>query len=111
MFNPADIQKGMTARDRDGENLGTITRVDAGGFFVEKGAFFTRECRLAFSDVTDIDGDDVYLREDLASLPAVRPEVREARGDLPARTPVPLGHDLTGALGASPADEGASSRH
>ncbi|MCP3102202.1 hypothetical protein LZ198_25360 [Myxococcus sp. K15C18031901] len=111
MFNPADIRKGMVARDRDGENLGLITRVDAGGFFVEKGAFFVRECRLAFSDVTDIDGEDVYLREDLARLPSVRPEVREARGDLSERAPVALGHDLTGALGVLPADDGAAPRH
>ncbi|WP_342376479.1 hypothetical protein NVS55_34945 [Myxococcus stipitatus] len=102
MFNPADIQKGMTTRDRDGENLGSILSVDAAGFLIEKGQFFPRDYRVSFSEVTDIDGDDVYLREDLASLPGVRPDVLAARGAL--SRPAPLRHDLTGALGASSGD-------
>lgn len=99
MFNPADIQKGMTTRDRDGENLGSILSVDAAGFFIEKGQFFPRDYRVSFSEVTDIDGDDVYLREDLVSLPGVRPDVLAARGV--SSRPLPLHHDATGALGAS----------
>ncbi|MCP3059519.1 hypothetical protein LXT21_12105 [Myxococcus sp. K38C18041901] len=102
VFNPADIQKGMTARDRDGENLGFITAVDAAGFLIEKGSYFPRDYRVSFSDVTDIDRDDVYLREDLASLPGVRPDVLAARGEVARR--LPLQHDATGALGAAPAD-------
>ncbi|NTX60922.1 hypothetical protein HUA74_09650 [Myxococcus sp. CA051A] len=102
VFNPADIQKGMTARDRDGENLGLIVSVDEMGFLIEKGSYFPRDHRVAFSDVSDIDRDDVYLREDLASLPGVRPDVLEARGEA-ARHAV-LHHDATGALGVIPGD-------
>ncbi|MFY2562247.1 hypothetical protein ACN469_31935 [Corallococcus terminator] len=104
MFNPADIQKGMTTRDRDGENLGLIVSVDAAGFFIEKGGFFHRDCRVAFSEVSDIDRDDVYLREDLASLPGVRPDVLAARGETARHAA--LYHDATGALGVAPVDRG-----
>ncbi|MCP3168409.1 hypothetical protein [Myxococcus qinghaiensis] len=102
MFNPADIQTGMTARDRDGENLGLVVSVDAAGFVIEKGGFFHRDYRVAFSDVSDIDRDDVYLREDLASLPGVRTDVLEARGETARH--VALYHDATGALGVAPLD-------
>ncbi|MCP3139279.1 hypothetical protein [Pyxidicoccus xibeiensis] len=104
MFNPANIQMGMTARDRDGERLGTIIAVDAGGFFIGQGGLFTRDCRVAFSDVTDIDRDDVYLREPLARLPGVRPDALGA-GHAPRPAPgVALQHDLTGGLGLQPGD-------
>nr|WP_255203831.1 hypothetical protein [Myxococcus sp. AM011] len=93
----------MTARDRDGENLGLVVSVDAAGFVIEKGGFFHRDCRVAFSDVSDIDRDDVYLREDLASLPGVRPDVLEARGETARHAA--LYHDVTGALvGVAPVD-------
>jgi hypothetical protein len=111
MFNPADIQKGMTVRDRDGEKLGTIVKVDPRGFTIEKGVVFLREYPVGFSDVTDVDGDDVYLRRDVASLPdaallesagrsSSSSDVRRA-GDT---REVPLSHDLTGGLGLSPRD-------
>lgn len=105
MFNPADIQQGMTARDRDGENLGLIVSVDATGFVIEKGGFFHRDYWMAFSDVSDIDRDDVYLREDLASLPGVRPDVLVARGET-ARHGGAMYHDATGALSFAPVDRG-----
>ncbi|MBZ4416218.1 hypothetical protein [Myxococcus sp. RHSTA-1-4] len=91
MFNPADIQRDMVVRDRDGERLGAITTVDAGGFFIEKGPYFTREYRVAFSDVMDLDGDDVYLRASLSDLPGINV------GSV-ASPERPMRHDLTGGL-------------
>ncbi|WP_426755016.1 hypothetical protein [Myxococcus sp. Y35] len=99
MFNPANIQMGMTARDRDGEKVGTIIAADAAGFFVGRGRLFTRDCRLSFSDVTDIDGDDVYLREELAQLPDLRPEALAPARRMATTAGLPLQHDLTGGLG------------
>ncbi|WP_164015326.1 hypothetical protein [Pyxidicoccus trucidator] len=102
MFNPADIQMGMVARDRDGERLGTVIAVDAGGFFIGKGPFFARDLRVAFSEVLDLDGEDIYLREDVASLPGVNADVLSgARTDEAAPDRV-LHHDLTGGLGLEP---------
>lgn len=104
MFNPANIHMGMTARDRDGEVVGTVIAVDAGGFFVGKSRYFTRDQRVAFSDVMDLDGDDVYLREAVSNLPGVNPEALsdERRGGAaPERA---LQHDLTGGLGLEPGD-------
>lgn len=104
MFNPADIHTNMSVRDRDGERLGTVTAVDAGGFFIGKSSLFARDYRVAFSDVTDIDGDDVYLREDLASLPGVSAEFSARSRATTRQTPAPLEHDLTGGLGVAPPD-------
>jgi len=100
MFNPANIQMGMVVRDRNGERLGTIIAVDAGGFFLGKGARFTRDLRVGFADVMDLDGDDVYLRETLSSMPGVN---ADARPDAAASDSV-LHHDLTGGLGLAPRD-------
>jgi hypothetical protein len=104
MFNPANIQMGMTARDRDGEVVGTVIAVDAGGFFVGKSRYFTRDYRVAFGDVMDLDGDDVYLREAVSNLPGVNPEAlsdERRSGAAPERA---LQHDLTGGLGLEPGD-------
>ncbi|MFP2930458.1 hypothetical protein ACLESO_35720 [Pyxidicoccus sp. 3LG] len=110
MFSPANIQVGMTVRDRDGERLGAIISVDAGGFFLEKGGLFTRDYRVAFSDVTDIDRDDVYLRESLEEMPGVRASALTERYGRSTQG-VALQHDLTGGLGLAPEDlePGASS--
>ncbi|WP_174257148.1 hypothetical protein [Myxococcus xanthus] len=99
MFNPADIQMGMTARDRDGEKVGTIIAADAAGFFIGRGRLFTRDCRLSFSDVADIDGEDVYLREELSHLPDLKPEALAPARRTSTTAGLPLQHDLTGGLG------------
>ncbi|MFB1480324.1 hypothetical protein [Corallococcus sp. RDP092CA] len=109
MFKPTDIQRGMTVRDRDGEALGGIVAVDPRGFTIGRGRILEREYPVRFSDVADLDGDDVYLRRDLASLPGavlaegaldLDEETRQDREDAthaPHR-PVAYTHDLTGAL-------------
>ncbi|QDE86021.1 hypothetical protein BHS07_33330 [Myxococcus xanthus] len=99
MFNPANIQMGMTARDRDGEKVGTIIAADAAGFFIGRGRLFTRDCRMAFSDVADIDGEDVYLREELSHLPDLKPEALAPARRTSTTAGLPLQHDLTGGLG------------
>ncbi|RKH60068.1 hypothetical protein [Corallococcus aberystwythensis] len=101
MFKPTDIQRGMTVRDRDGEALGGIVAVDPRGFTIGKGRIFEREYPVRFSDVADLDGDDVYLRRDLASLPGAM--LVDGALDLvdtcqPPHRPVAYTHDLTGAL-------------
>ena len=104
MFNPASIHMGMTARDRDGEVLGTIIAVDAGGFFIGRSGYFARDYRVAFTDVMDLDGNDVYLREAVSNMPGINREALSgARRDMatPERT---LQHDLTGGLGLEPRD-------
>ncbi|MCY1019724.1 hypothetical protein [Pyxidicoccus sp. MSG2] len=104
MFNPANIQMGMTARDRDGEVVGTVIAVDAGGFFVGKSRYVTRDLRVAFTDVMDLDGDDVYLREAVSDMPGVNPEaLSDARRGVKAPERA-LQHDLTGGLGLEPGD-------
>ncbi|NVJ04625.1 hypothetical protein HUW63_05115 [Myxococcus sp. AM001] len=99
MFNPANIQMGMTARDRDGEKVGTIIAADAAGFFIGRGRLFTRDCRRSFSDVADIDGEDVYLREELSHLPDLKPEALAPARRASTTAGLPLQHDLTGGLG------------
>jgi hypothetical protein len=105
MFNPANIQMGMVVRDRDGERLGTVSAVDAGGFFIGKGHPFASDHRLAFSDVMDLDGDDVYLRESAASLTGGYTETTlTARATTVTAAEPPLHHDLTGGLGRESRD-------
>ncbi|NOK05583.1 MULTISPECIES: hypothetical protein [Myxococcus] len=99
MFSPANIQMGMTARDRDGEKVGTIIAADSAGFFIGRGRLFTRDCRLSFSDVADIDGEDVYLREELSHLPDLKPEALAPARRTSTTAGLPLQHDLTGGLG------------
>ncbi|ATB50577.1 hypothetical protein [Corallococcus macrosporus] len=105
MFNPANIQMGMTARDRDGEKVGTIIASDAAGFFIGRGRLFTRDCRMSFSDVTDVDGEDVYLREELSDLPDLKPEALAPARRMATTAGLPLQHDLTGGLGWAQEDE------
>ncbi|NBD12497.1 MULTISPECIES: hypothetical protein [Corallococcus] len=107
MFKSTDIQRGMTVRDRDGEALGGIVAVDPRGFTIGKGRIFEREYPVRFSDVADLDGDDVYLRRDLASLPGalltrgvlnLGEEEAGHEACPPSHRPVVYTHDLTGAL-------------
>lgn len=109
MFKPTDIQRGMTVRDRDGEELGGVVAVDPRGFTIGKGHILEREYPVRFSDVADLDEDDVYLRRDLASLPGVvlaegaldlNEETRHDMEDASHARHQPTGytHDLTGAL-------------
>ncbi|RKH13646.1 hypothetical protein D7X74_21550 [Corallococcus sp. CA047B] len=101
MFKATDIQRGMTVRDRDGEALGGIVAVDPRGFTIGKGRVFEKEYPVRFCDVADLDGDDVYLRRDLAHLPgAVLAEGGADEDDsaLKPHRPVAYTHDLTGAL-------------
>ncbi|RYZ42772.1 MAG: hypothetical protein EOO71_06595 [Myxococcaceae bacterium] len=101
MFKSTDIQRGMTVRDRDGEALGGVVAVDPRGFTIGKGRVFEKEYPVRFSDVADLDGEDVYLRRDLAHLPgAVLAEGGADEDDnaLKSHRPVAYTHDLTGAL-------------
>ena len=104
MFKSTDIQRGMTVRDRDGEVLGGIVAVDPRGFTIGEGQAFEKEYPVRFSDVAGLDGDDVYLRRDLAHLPgAVLTEGGPGEGGaddaaLREHRPVAYTHDLTGAL-------------
>ena len=102
MFNPASIQTGMVARDRDGERLGIISAVDAGGFFIGKGPHFLSDYRVAFSDVLDIDNDDVYLREAIANLSGSHTGTEFTARSATRTENLPLQHDLTGGLGVAP---------
>jgi hypothetical protein len=111
MFNPANIQMGMVVRDRDGERLGTVSAVDARGFFIGKGHHFSSDHRMAFSDVMDLDGDDIYLRESMASVPGAHAgttvtarSTTVTTGRPMPRDERPMYHDLTGGLGLEPRD-------
>lgn len=102
MFNPANIQTGMVVRDRDGERLGLISAVDAGGFFIGKGSRFSSDYRVAFSDVMDRDGDDLYLRDALTDLPGLNTGMTVTARSGTFTEDLPLRHDLTGGLGVAP---------
>jgi hypothetical protein len=106
VFKPTDIQRGMTVRDRDGEALGGVVAVDPRGFTIGRGRVFEQEYPVRFSDVEGLDGEDVYLRRDLAHLPGAVPTEDELDDDdlhdgddrLEHHQPVAYTHDLTGAL-------------
>jgi uncharacterized protein (TIGR02271 family) len=51
----------MTVHSADGQKLGKIVRVDAGGIIIEKGIFFIKDYLARHEDVATVDGDDVRL--------------------------------------------------
>ena len=71
MVRSTEIHRGMAVRSRDGQQLGAVIARDEWGFLIEKGAFFTRECRVELTDVDEVRSGEVWLKSDSAQLPHV----------------------------------------
>jgi len=68
MVHIGDLSENMKVRTRDGDELGTIIRLEPGSILVEKGIFFLKDYLIPVSLVSEVRDGDVYLsltREDL----------------------------------------------
>ncbi len=62
---------------QDGVQVGRVIDVSADGIIIEKGQFFLRDFRLAFSDIATLRGDDIVLARDYATLRRMDSDHRE----------------------------------
>ena len=61
MVHIGDLSENMKIRARDGEELGTIIRLDARSILVEKGLFFFKDYSVPIELVREVRDGDVYL--------------------------------------------------
>lgn len=61
MVHIGDMSENMKVRSRDGEELGTIVRLDSRGILVETGTFFFKDFSVPIELVTEVRDGDVYL--------------------------------------------------
>jgi hypothetical protein len=81
MVHIGDLSENMKVRARDGEELGTIIRIEEAGILVEKGIFL-KDYLVPVALVTEVREGDVYLsltREELREREVVgaRPPIAE----------------------------------
>ncbi len=68
MVHIGDLSENMRVLTREGDELGTIIRLEPGSILVEKGIFFLKDYLVPISLVSEVRDGDVYLsltREDL----------------------------------------------
>jgi uncharacterized protein (TIGR02271 family) len=58
----ANIREGMVVRSADGENLGKVVHCGPDLFIIEKGLFFPKDYECRYDDVTEVRGDEIFLR-------------------------------------------------
>ena len=61
MVHIGDLSENMKVRARDGEELGTIIRLDARSILVEKGLFFFKDYSVPIELLREVRDGDVYL--------------------------------------------------
>jgi hypothetical protein len=61
MVHLGDMSENMKVRARDGEELGTIIRIDERSILVETGTFFFKDFSVPIELVTEVRDGDVYL--------------------------------------------------
>ncbi|WP_342376653.1 DUF2382 domain-containing protein [Myxococcus stipitatus] len=114
MFQRSDIKEGMVVRSIDGEKLGKVFAMGDDAFHIERGLFFPKDYRVAFTDVSELRDGEVILTRGKESLQQVSEaqatrasegrtvtettttRIREADIEAPAASVTPL----TGELGA-----------
>jgi hypothetical protein len=77
----AKLRQGMTVHSADGHKLGTIVRLDADGFIIEKGLFFPKDYLCSYESVAAVDREDVRLAGDRSALESVAPVERDELAD------------------------------
>ncbi len=68
MVHIGDLSENMRVRTREGDEVGTIIRLEPGGILVEKGVFFLKDYLIPISLVSEVREGEVYLsltREEL----------------------------------------------
>lgn len=68
MVHVGDLSENMRVRTREGDELGTIIRLEPGSILVEKGIFFLKDYLIPVSLVSEVRDGDVTLsltREEL----------------------------------------------
>lgn len=58
----ANIREGMVVRSADGEKLGKVVHCGPDLFIIEKGLFFPKDYECRYDDVTELRGDEIFLR-------------------------------------------------
>lgn len=68
MVLPGAIREGMTVRAADGQPVGVVAAVGEAHFELEKGrvSIPRRDYLVEYSDVVDVRGHDIFLREGAA---------------------------------------------
>ncbi|MCP3100674.1 YsnF/AvaK domain-containing protein [Myxococcus sp. K15C18031901] len=77
MFQRTDINEGMVVRSNDNEKLGKVFAIGDGAFHIERGLFFPKDYRVAFSEVSDIRNGEVILNRGKDALQQVSESERD----------------------------------
>lgn|GEM_PF-645722 len=79
MFQRKDVREGMAVRSIDNEKLGKVFAIGDDAFHIERGLFFPKDYRVAFSEVSDIRDGEVILNRGKAALQQVS-DAERAKG-------------------------------
>ncbi|NTX11486.1 YsnF/AvaK domain-containing protein [Myxococcus sp. CA051A] len=71
MFQRKDVREGMAVRSIDGEKLGKVFAIGDDAFHIERGLFFPKDYRVAFTEVSEIRDGEVILNRGKEALQQV----------------------------------------
>ncbi|MCP3165412.1 YsnF/AvaK domain-containing protein [Myxococcus qinghaiensis] len=71
MFQRKDVREGMAVRSIDNEKLGKVFAIGDDAFHIERGLFFPKDYRVAFSEVSEIRDGEVILNRGKEALQQV----------------------------------------
>jgi uncharacterized protein (TIGR02271 family) len=94
----ANIREGMVVRSGDGEKLGKVVHCGPDLFIIEKGLFFPKDYECRYDDVTEVRGDEIFLRllRDQLGLPLQeRTGAGTTATGLGTGAAIPMGQHLT----------------
>ncbi|MCP3059373.1 YsnF/AvaK domain-containing protein [Myxococcus sp. K38C18041901] len=77
--NKKDVREGMVVRSIDDEKLGKVFAIGDDAFHIERGLFFPKDYRVAFTEVSEIRDGEVILNRGKDALQQVS-EAERARG-------------------------------
>lgn len=79
MFQRKDVREGMAVRSIDNEKLGKVFAIGDDAFHIERGLFFPKDYRVAFSEVSEIRDGEVILNRGKDALQQVS-DAERAKG-------------------------------
>ncbi|MFY2563558.1 YsnF/AvaK domain-containing protein [Corallococcus terminator] len=90
MFQRKDVREGMAVRSIDNEKLGKVFAIGDDAFHIERGLFFPKDYKVAFSEVSEIRDGEVILNRGKEALQQVS-DAERAKGGAAATGAAALG--------------------
>lgn len=92
-FERANVREGMPVRSADGEKLGKVIMVRDQDFTIEKGFFFPKDYLVRYSDIQNIEGDEITLAHGREALRGMAEAPARPRREEVTETAIPVSRE------------------